>query len=547
MLPSKGIANNFRFMVVQVTKQLEHALHLLDDPKAKISKSFLSSDDYIDNQKSRIETECFSFVRFNHEADDRDVDFIRAINVITGNLERIADFAVNIVNQVKSLGDRKVLDDTDHRAYFSLLLKGMDQICNALFERDSTLALEICRAEDELDKLYHNDYQRILSELRASEDVGELVTLLFILHYLERMGDALLNIGEAILFAVLGERLKIRQYRALDAAISSTSTIDQPLSEVEIASIWGTRSGLRVGVVQGHEDTGENTKVLFKGGNPEKLQKEKENLERWSQIAPGLVPEVVEYRQKGRDAALLLEYIDGNTVQDVVLNADGEILQNILQRIQETVQMMWTSTRQEQRVNGHYLQQLRDRIEDVARLHSFIEDENISIGELNVPSREQLLEAAAGVDAETDAPFSVFIHGDFNLDNIIYNRESDTLHLVDVYRSRDMDYVQDVSVFLVSCYRLPVFEHDIRRNLESLSTGFLKFVRTFSKELGDKTFETRLALGLVRSFITSMRFELNRGFARSMYDRAILLLTTLIDHKGKPWESFDIPDGVLAY
>ncbi|MCG8405939.1 MAG: phosphotransferase [Phycisphaerales bacterium] len=547
MLPSKGIANNFRFMVVQVTKQLEHALHLLDEPTAQISKSFLNADDYIDNQKSRIETECFSFVRFNREADDRDVDFIRAINVITGNLERIADFAVNIVNQVRFLGDRKVLEDTDHRAYFSLLLKGMDLICNALFERDSSLALEICRAEDELDKLYHDDFQRILSALRSSEDVGELVTLLFILHYLERMGDALLNIGEAILFAVLGERLKIRQYRALDAAISSTTTIERPLSEVEIASIWGTRSGLRVGVVQDHEDSGATTKVLFKGGNPEKLQQEKENLERWGQIAPGLVPEVVEYRRKGRDAALLLEYIDGNTVQDVVLNAEGDILQKILARIEETVRMMWTETRQEQRVNGHYLQQLRDRIDDVARLHSFIEDENISIGELNVPSREQLLDAANEIDAETDAPFSVFIHGDFNLDNIIYNRQNDTLHLVDVYRSRDMDYVQDVSVFLVSCYRLPVFEQDIRRNLEALSSEFLGFVRSFAREQGDATFEARLTLGLVRSFITSMRFELNRGFARSMYDRAILLLTTLIDHKGKSLESFDIPDGVLAY
>jgi len=159
----------------------------------------------------------------------------------------------------------------------------------------------------------------------------------------------------------------------------------------------------------------------------------------------------------------------------------------------------------------------------------------------------ELLERAGPIDRALSAPFSVFIHGDFNLDNIIYNPEGNALHFVDVHRSCEMDYVQDVSVFLVSSFRLPVFVPRIRKSLEAVSLAFLGFVRDFAREQDDGTFEARLALGLIRSFTTSTRFELNRDFAQTMHQRAILLLTKLVAHDGRPWDSFRVPDGVLVY
>ena len=166
---------------------------------------------------------------------------------------------------------------------------------------------------------------------------------------------------------------------------------------------------------------------------------------------------------------------------------------------------------------------------------------------MRVPAFATLLQQAETLDAELPSPFSVFIHGDFNLDNIIYNPKTDTIHFVDVQRSRQMDYAQDVSVFLVSSFRMPVFEPATRNRLEQVALAFLRFARDFAARQGDTTFEARLALGLVRSFTTSTRFELNRRFARTMQQRAALLLHMLLEARPASWTEFHVPDNILVY
>jgi len=546
MLSYEGIARNFRLLVAQVAKQLEATRALLARPDPKLVKRIQDAEDYVDTQRSMIENDCFAFMTQAHEQDERKIDVVRALNVITSNLERMADFSVNISRQMSFLKDVTLLARFEHRAYIDELLPAVALIERALFDRDSTLAVRICAAEDRLDRFYHAHIQEIIGRLRATRDVEDLVTILFILHYLERMGDAMLNIGEAIIFAVLGERLKLRQYRVLDDAFSNTPALDQSITDVQLDSIWGTRSGVRVGKVQPRPRGGrEARRVLFKEGDPAKLLQEKESLQRWAQVAPGLVPEVVEFQHEESGAALLLQYLDGITFQDIVVNADPATLRRALQRLEQTLRHLWIQTRRPEPVTGGYLAQLVGRIDDVYRLHPDLRRTVVEIGRVRLPCFALLLEQAGTLDDELPAPFSVLIHGDFNLDNIIYDAAADALHFVDVHRSRDMDYVQDVSVFLVSNFRLPVFVPPTRQRLEAVALEFLRFAREFAASQGDKTFEARLAVGLARSFITSTRFELNRRFSGEMHRRARFLLAELLPHRGRPWDAFRVPNSVL--
>jgi hypothetical protein len=110
-----------------------------------------------------------------------------------------------------------------------------------------------------------------------------------------------------------------------------------------------------------------------------------------------------------------------------------------------------------------------------------------------------------------------------------------------------MDYAQDVSVFLVSNFRVPVFEESRRKQLNRIVLSFYWFARQFAAEQDDETFEARLAAGLVRSFVTSTRFELERTFAENMMRRALYLLERLDAHRDAPWETFRLPQQVLLY
>ena len=107
--------------------------------------------------------------------------------------------------------------------------------------------------------------------------------------------------------------------------------------------------------------------------------------------------------------------------------------------------------------------------------------------------------------------------------------------------------MQDVSVFLVSNFRLPFFEKDIRSKINHVILSFYKAILEFAKSNNDSTFKARLTAGLIRSYITSTRFELNEDFAKLMYLKAIYLLENILNYKQENWEDFNLREEILIY
>ncbi len=87
----------------------------------------------------------------------------------------------------------------------------------------------------------------------------------------------------------------------------------------------------------------------------------------------------------------------------------------------------------------------------------------------------------------------------------------------------------------------------LRQRPNRVIAHFLDFAREFAAAHGDDTFEARLALGVIRSFVTSTRFEFNREFAKDMFLRGVYLMNRILAHAGSPWAEFRLPDRVLYY
>ena len=150
------------------------------------------------------------------------------------------------------------------------------------------------------------------------------------------------------------------------------------------------------------------------------------------------------------------------------------------------------------------------------------------------------------IEARYPAPFSVFIHGDFNINNVIYNHLNQKVYFIDLYRSQHADYVQDISVFLVSNFRLPAFDRSSRQRISEAIRSFYAFAKSFAKAHGDDSFDIRLGLGVARSFYTSTRFELSERFARLMFHRGLYLLERVVGHTGAAAD-FRLPLAALCY
>jgi aminoglycoside phosphotransferase (APT) family kinase protein len=289
--------------------------------------------------------------------------------------------------------------------------------------------------------------------------------------------------------------------------------------------------------------------IIFKEGKLEKLMEEKKCLDRWQKIVPGLTPRVYGFEKHGDFAVILIEFLEGMNFQEIVLGQDDELLAKALSKVVETLDHVWNITKKEQRSNAKFVKQLNDRIPDVYRVHPEFKACSKSIGDHVFSSLHDLLEKASGLDKKLQSPFSVMIHGDFNSDNIIYNDEMKKLFFIDVHRSKYMDYIQDISVFMVSNFRLPFLNNPIRGRINDVIMTFYEFCKKFADKHDDRTFQARLALGLVRSFITSTRFELNKEFAEIMYLRGIYLMDKLVKclENGKDFENFKLDKDVLIY
>lgn len=542
------INNDFKFITLEVSKQLKDAEKYLVHPDEQLLEVIISRDDFIDNLKGRIEDNCFSIslTGRGRPLGAEKANTMRAKNIIASNLERIADHAVNLVDQMQYLSERSVLDGFSFKPAFKELKQALSKIDSALENKDINLAMDICQCEHALDDIYTRAFEKIIEGIRSGSMVESRITLLFMMHYLERMGDAMLNVGEAIIFAIIGQKLKVHQYKALEESLA-TSDLHTSIGDVAFASIWGTRSGCRIGQIKDIRQDNGSRRVIFKKGSLKKLDNERQSIDAWQKIVPGLPPRIMSFQKNGRHATMLVEYLGNSTFQHMILNAPDELFKKAFLALQETLLHIWEKTAEEKPVNVAFSKQITARIQDVFSVHPSFKIPQKQIGAVSVFSFNERIKIIRAIDRELSAAFSVFAHGDFNIDNIIYDPKFKRIHFIDLNRSGRTDYVQDISVFLVSNFRQPIFESPLRHRLNTVIRSFYAFASDFARKRGDTSFDARLALGIARSLITSTRFELNTKFAQNMFLRSMYLLERLSEHRPAPWEAFVLPPETLIY
>ncbi|HDS16902.1 MAG TPA: hypothetical protein ENN66_09945 [Proteobacteria bacterium] len=260
--------------------------------------------------------------------------------------------------------------------------------------------------------------------LRDGKEVDTCVTTLFIFRYLERMGDALLNIGEAILLAILGEKIKIRQFEALQQTLCHAEISIAP-EKLEVNSFWGNRSGCNISRVgSGIQPGGVGEKRqegLFKSGSRSKIVQERDNIEKWTMIMPGLVPRIYSFHEDGNCSSILVEFIAGQTLESIIITRPLSLIVKALQKLETTLRGVWEKSLITVPAGIDYMGQLLKRSEDIMAVHPDIFRDQQVVSGLEVPSALILVENCRAWEKTLAAPFTVFGHGDLNINNILYD------------------------------------------------------------------------------------------------------------------------------
>ncbi|MDR1045252.1 MAG: phosphotransferase [Candidatus Adiutrix sp.] len=543
---------DFRLLLAELTQHLDQVRLYLGEPSVKAREELRHKSAYISSLALVVHQQNFDLEREDKLDDDRR-RFHRGLSAIAGRLPRIAELALNIVRQFGHLSQPSFLDDYDLDAFFDEIDLGLAMVRPALEHRKLKLVERLCRVEEALDARYADRFARLIREMEEGLGrPGDRVTALMIVHYLERIGDLILEIGEEILFIILGERLSYPQYQALEAGFKASGRGGRPAAAPgDFRSIWSGRSGCRIGVVRGGElglagaeERGflGQEPVLFKHGPSAKLEKERENLEIWSRLWPGLPPAALAYvpAEGDGEAALVLEYIRGATLKDMFLQNPGAEALRELTGALHLAAGLWRETRLEEECRADFVRQGEKRLGPIQALYPDLVNFSAAVGDLEIKSFSALLKAARPYEAALPAPFTVRVHGDFNLSNIMRDEKNGSYRFIDLYRSRLSDYVQDLSVMILSILRLPLTGAAARLELSRAARLVYTFGLDFASQNHDPGLEARLAFGLARSFLTSARFEARRGTAARFLAHSRYLWEKILDYgrTGRPWTAF---------
>jgi phosphate transport system protein len=187
-------------------RMVADAMQSLADQDVLLAERVIAGDDRIDDLDIAIEAHCMRLIALQAPVG-RDLRLVgTALKAIT-DLERIGDHAVDIAKVA-----RKLTRDTFYTHLVDLprmadaVRSMLRDAMSAFVNHDLELVDEVVRADDEIDRLFHELRDELHNVMRSDPNlVVQASYLLFVAHYLERIADHTVNIAERVCYVETGK------------------------------------------------------------------------------------------------------------------------------------------------------------------------------------------------------------------------------------------------------------------------------------------------------------------------------------------------------
>jgi phosphate transport system protein len=208
-------------MCAMVEDMIHRAVDQLAAPDVAEAKALIEEDNKIDRWDVRIEDSCLKLLAL-HQPVAIDLRRITTVLKISGELERVADLAVNIAERALGLADAAEvvvpdqLKDMAHEAVY-MLHRSID----AYVDLDSQKARAVIVDDDQIDASNQQIIEQLIELMHRHPDrLDALLHLFSAVRQVERVADHASNIAEDVVYLVEGRI--IRHARKLEQETSSS-------------------------------------------------------------------------------------------------------------------------------------------------------------------------------------------------------------------------------------------------------------------------------------------------------------------------------------
>ena len=204
-----GLKKELLELSAAVEESVVKSIQSLKDRDEALAREVIDNDDSVDNAEVALEEQCLKILAL-HQPVAGDLRFIISTLKINNELERVADLAVNIAERSLVIMRQKVIDapfDFTHMANKSRSM--LNRAIDSLIKMDTALAHEVCQADDEVDELNREVYQRVYQLIKEQPDNVEiLINYISVSRHLERIADYATNIAEDVIYLVEGKIIR---------------------------------------------------------------------------------------------------------------------------------------------------------------------------------------------------------------------------------------------------------------------------------------------------------------------------------------------------
>jgi phosphate transport system protein len=194
------------------------AVKCLKERREELAFDVMRGEEKINHLEIEIDELCMRLLALRQPMAT-DLRFITSAMKITGDLERIGDQSVNIIERAVDLlkvPQLKPLIDIPRMA--DLAQNMVRDAINAFISRDDCLARDVCERDDQVDKLNQQVFRELLTYMmQDGTTITRAVDLILVGRHLERIADHATNIGEDVIYMVKGKTIKhhIEAYRPI--------------------------------------------------------------------------------------------------------------------------------------------------------------------------------------------------------------------------------------------------------------------------------------------------------------------------------------------
>lgn len=205
----KGLSALIRHMGELTIEQIRKATHSILERNDILAQEVIDHDYEINLLETKVDELAVRILALRQPLAS-DLRMVIAALKISNQVERIADYAVNIAKRTLILDEMPPFPQVEGLSTLVKIPKQMIEGALTAFETyDVDLALKVWHMDHKVDELYNDYLSKIFDEMIADpKNVGPCTQLLFAAKNIERIGDQAQNIAEAVYTMVTGKPFK---------------------------------------------------------------------------------------------------------------------------------------------------------------------------------------------------------------------------------------------------------------------------------------------------------------------------------------------------